>query len=206
MLTVKLSNAALQVGDCEPGLMSCQLWQGTISDLEALPEIYRKPLRTYRLPTLMLKCADHSMPSLSRLLRAAQPAGMEAAAFQRLELHGFLPPPAALRGCTQLQQLRELSLQGGIGGGICDPTPEFEALGLALPVLLQQASSLSALETSNSDFNAKPGIVPDCLLSYSGLTRLSLESQGLTDLPTGEYLTGGCSSSAFVSRVSMHQC
>ena len=62
----------------------------------------------------------------------------------------------------------------------------------SLAALLQQATSLRSLAVKCIYPNL--GAVPPCLASYCGLTSLQLQRQGLTELPTGEYLAGGLGS------------
>ena len=110
-------------------LRRCRLWQGTFS---CNGRRFHVPV-----PTLHLDFSEPA-PSLAPLLSALQPAGAAPCFFERLELLGSLPQPAALAGCDQLHQLRELSL-------------DFRAytagreLDECLAVLLQQASSQSSL-------------------------------------------------------------
>lgn len=138
------------------------------------------------LPTLELHCTS-PVPSLARLLSALQPAGAAPHVFQRLELKHRLPQPHQLATCTQLSQLRELS--------ITDPLPAAgSSLADALAGMLQQATRLSSLHISTDDSwgrFAMLGTVPACLASYRGLTSLALSRQGLTELPDGDYLAGG---------------
>lgn len=167
----------MQVCGCE--LERCQLWQGSVSSFAA-DWLLQSPPRYKPLLTLTLDLVG-PMPSLARLLSALQPAGMQAPAFQRLELEGVLPEPAAMAGCTQLQQLQQLSMC--VGEYETDP----DGLRLALPVLLKQASRLASLSTDGYKLGSP---LPGCLRSYCGLTRLALLYHSLTDLPAGEYLQG----------------
>lgn len=167
-------------------LSQCDLWQGPTAHVNGLVDDDNLPANL-PLPTLSLSTG--SMPSLARLLSALQPAGMEPLAFRRLELQGVLPGPAALASCTQLQQLAELSLRNWSDGG----AGTFQqAVGAAL----QQASRLSSLATDNFGSIALPSLVmlestlPDNLLTYRGLTSLTLAQQGVSNLPPGLYLFG----------------
>lgn len=152
-------------------LRRCRLWQGTFS---CNGRRFHVPV-----PTLHLDFSEPA-PSLAPLLSALQPAGAAPCFFERLELLGSLPQPAALAGCNQLHQLRELSLdfRAYTAGREMDE---------CLAVLLQQASSLSSLSIS---VRTAPRSPPTCLVGYHGLRRLALTGSCRVELPAGEYLSG----------------
>ena len=177
----------LQFAGC--ALFTCRLWPGTAlsSNASAEGEAGRQPL-----PTLALHCAA-PVPSLAHLLSALQPAGAAPCAFQRLELTDTLP--SDLAACTQLSQLRELSLVYRwtvFDGGALPPTlvALLQHAMSPLAALLQQATGLTALHISSESEETKLRAVPACLASYRGLTSLSLVGQALVELPSGSYLTG----------------
>lgn len=163
-------------------LSQCDLWQGPTAHANALVDDDNLPANL-PLPTLSL--GTGRVPSLARLLSALQPAGMEPLAFRRLELHGKLPTPAALAGCTQLQQLAELSLENY---SEAEAGTFLQAVGAAL----QQASRLSSLTTNNFGSIARTSLamldstLPDDLLTYRGLSSLTLAQQGVSNLPPGQ--------------------
>lgn len=152
-------------------LRRCRLWQGTFS---CNGRRFHVPV-----PTLHLDFSEPA-PSLAPLLGALQPAGAEPCFSERLELLGSLPQPAALAGCSQLHQLRELSLEFRTYTSGREPDE-------CLAALLQQASSLSSLSI---DIETAPRSPPTCLVGYRGLRRLALTGSCWVDMPAGEYLSG----------------
>lgn len=137
------------------------------------------------------------MPSLPRLLSALLPESMH---LQRLEFISCSVDAAALIGCTQLSQLQELSIgEGGIfalGARFGDVSACMASgtLEEALDALLQQTPLLRCLELRDASQPAagfQQGTVPHCIAACRSLELLVLQRQGLSQLPPGDYLTGG---------------
>lgn len=154
-------------------LSRLRLWQGGTLDLD----FEQEAAQHLPLPTLALGCCEPEAP-LSELLGFLQPAGMLPRKFERLELSGELPDPAALAGCTHLGQLSELPVACKLQMPV-QPV-EFGAEPIALVVaaqvrqaahacaqtaaaLLQQASHLRSLEFGRKAGDAALLAVPACL-------------------------------------------
>ncbi|PRW32888.1 tRNA pseudouridine synthase [Chlorella sorokiniana] len=158
------------MGGCN--LRRVSLWRYLAGSLERPPSLNFEAPYGGPLPTLGLSFSSLAL-QLTPLLSALQPASAAALGFQRLELQGRLPTPAAVAACTQLRQLRELSM---------DNADFYSGHEEAVAALLQQATGLSALTYSCRNN------VPACLTGYRGLTSLTL-SGGRLDVPAGDYLT-----------------
>lgn len=131
-----------------------------------------------------------SMPSLPRLLAAVVPPGIS---LQRLSVVNSTLDVAALLGCTQLRHLRELCLGQAVCSSV-DPRIASGTLAEAVEVLLEQAPQICCLELDSGSHNSahfQLGTVPSGLVRCQHLTRLVLRGQGLSELPCGDYLTGG---------------
>lgn len=107
-----------------------------------------------------------SMPSLPRLLSALLPESMH---LQRLAIISCSADAAAMLGCTQLNQLQELSIGTAgafaLGTGFDDLSAHMASgtLEQALDALLQQTPRLRCLELSNASQPAagfQQGTVP----------------------------------------------
>lgn len=157
------ASSSLQVGGC--WLNKCQLWQGWPSRVTN----DGRPRRYLPLPTLSLLLSDdRPMPagSLARLLSMLLQLGNAPRTIQCLHLGGCVSDPAALAGCTQLQQLQELDWGGRPGVQ-------------HVAALLQHASQLSSLEIRAWPFFLPPPAPPPAYLaSCPALVNLTLVAQG----------------------------
>ncbi len=126
---------------------------------------------------------------MARLLSCLVGPGTGAArSVQRLQFKGLLQPDG-LVGCTQLRRLRELHWVHR------HPYASDAECHLVWAALLQASPCLTRLELedlSKWKGSGAASALPACLVNYRGLTQLRLLSQGLSDMPAGNYLAGEC--------------
>ena len=118
------------------------------------------------------------MPSLQQLVAAALPAGTQPGQLRSLSMIRSALALQAVQDCAFLGHLTRLELSNCTFRD-AGPAAGFEAL-------LQQAPRLQRLKLWCC-FAQEP--LPPALLSRTGLQHLCLQSNALTELPVGPYLS-----------------